>query len=41
MSVSECFCIVLFEQFRFTEILNCDDKKLEAFDAIGSWCIFL
>jgi hypothetical protein len=30
---------MLFEQLRFMLILNSDDDdKLEAFDAIGSWC---
>jgi hypothetical protein len=29
---------MLFEQVGWSEILNSDDKKSEAFRAIGNWC---
>jgi len=30
--------MMLFEQSKFIEILNIDDKKLEVFGLIDSWC---
>jgi hypothetical protein len=41
LNVSELLFAMLSVYLKFSEMLNSDDYKLEAFDAIDSWCLKL